>query len=561
MTGAGVSIRGLSFTHAHASAPALREISLEIAPGELVGIVGANGSGKSTLCLALNGVVPHLLPGERAGSVEIGGLDPAATTVREMARVVAMVFDDPDAQVSQPTVADEVAFGLENLGVPWDEMDGRIREALASVGLGGLEGRDPATLSGGEQQRLAIACAIAMRPSVLVMDEPTANLDPAGRAAVFEIAVRLNREDGMTVIVAEHDVEALAEHAGRIVMLDAGSIVMDGPPAEVFGRLATTGRRRRRRAGGDRAGRVARRWRGPRAAGHRRTGDGLARGGRVSDAPGPMITLRDVAFRYDRGGPLVLDGLDLEVPRGQVVGVAGRNGSGKSTLARLLNGLLRPTAGTVVVDGLDTARNPVQRMAAHAGYAFQNPNHQLFASTVAAELAFGPRNLGVAEAEVAARVAEAAARLGLDGVLERHPYHLERGARKLVAIAAVVTMRAPVLILDEPTTGQDRRTATMVRRLIADLAAGGTTIVCISHDMRLIADVADRLVVLDGGRIAVDATPRAVFADRAAMDRASLAPPQITRLALALGAGSGAWPALSVEEAADAVRRHRAGAP
>ena len=183
--------------------------------------------------------MPHLLPGERAGTVAVGGLDPATTTVREMARVVAMVFDDPDAQVSQPTVADEVAFGLENLGVPWDEMDGRIRAALASVGLAGLEARDPATLSGGEQQRLAIACAIAMRPSVLVMDEPTANLDPAGRAAVFEIAARLNREDGITVIVAEHDVEALAEHATRIVVLEDGSIVMDGPPAEVFGRLAT----------------------------------------------------------------------------------------------------------------------------------------------------------------------------------------------------------------------------------------------------------------------------------------------------------------------------------
>jgi energy-coupling factor transporter ATP-binding protein EcfA2 len=238
MAGAGVSIRGLWFTHAHAPAPALRDVSLEVAPGELVGIVGRNGSGKSTLCLALNGVVPLLLPGERVGSVVVGGIDPATTTVREMARVVAMVFDDPDAQVSQITVADEVAFGLENLGVPWGEMDGRIGSALSAAGLGGLERRDPATLSGGEQQRLAIACAIAMRPSVLVMDEPTANLDPAGRAAVFEIAARLHRDDGMTVIIAEHDVEALAEHAARIIVLDTGSVVMDGPPAEVFGRLA-----------------------------------------------------------------------------------------------------------------------------------------------------------------------------------------------------------------------------------------------------------------------------------------------------------------------------------
>lgn len=272
-----------------------------------------------------------------------------------------------------------------------------------------------------------------------------------------------------------------------------------------------------------------------------------------------IVALRGVSFRYGGSAPLVLDGLDLEVLRGEVVGIAGRNGSGKTTLARLVNGLLRPTAGTVVVDGLDTAHNPVRRMAGHAAYAFQNPNHQLFARTVAAELAFGPRNLGIAETEVAQRVADAASRLGLEDVLGRHPYHLERGARKLVAIAAVVTMRTPVLVLDEPTTGQDRRTATMVRRLISNLAADGTTVVCLTHDMRLVADVADRLLVLDGGRVVADAPPRAAFADRAAMDRASLVPPQITRLALRLGVGPAPWPALSVEEAVDALR-HRGDA-
>ena len=179
----------------------------------------------------------------------------------------------------------------------------------------------------------------------------------------------------------------------------------------------------------------------------------------------PMIAVDEVTYRYGRTGPAVLDHVSLDLPVGQVVGVAGRNGSGKTTLARLLNGLLRPTAGTVHVDGLDTARTSVQSLAAHVGLAFQNPNHQLFAPTVAAELAFGPRNLGVGETEIAERVADAAARLGLTGVLDRHPYHLERGARKLVAIASVVTMRTPILVLDEPTTGQDRRTSTVVARL------------------------------------------------------------------------------------------------
>jgi energy-coupling factor transporter ATP-binding protein EcfA2 len=238
-TGPAVSVRDLSFAHAGA-APALRGVSFEVRPGELVGIVGPNGAGKTTLCLSLNGVVPHLLPGDRTGEVRICGVDPASTTVREMARSIAMVFDDPESQLSQPTVADEVALGLENLAMPSTGMPARIGEALAAVGLAGLEARDPMTLSGGEQQRLAIACAVAMRPSVLVMDEPTANLDPAGGAAVLEIARRLCREDGLTVIVATHDVEAIAEHADRVLVLDAGAVVLDGAPRDVFTRLART---------------------------------------------------------------------------------------------------------------------------------------------------------------------------------------------------------------------------------------------------------------------------------------------------------------------------------
>jgi energy-coupling factor transport system ATP-binding protein len=233
-----VSIDRLTFTHTQDATPALRNVSLEVASGEFVGVVGLNGAGKTTLLLALNGVVPHLLTGERSGRVIVAGRDPASTAVRDMARDVAMVFDDPEAQLSQPTVADEVALGLENLGVPWAEMEGRIGEALGAVGLGGLAARDPMTLSGGEQQRLAIACAIAMRPRILVMDEPTSGLDPAGREAVFEIARRLNRENGITVIVAEHAVEALAGHADRIIVLEEGEVVLDGPPVDVFGRLA-----------------------------------------------------------------------------------------------------------------------------------------------------------------------------------------------------------------------------------------------------------------------------------------------------------------------------------
>ena len=264
----------------------------------------------------------------------------------------------------------------------------------------------------------------------------------------------------------------------------------------------------------------------------------------TADRPA-VLALRDVSFRYAAGAPWAVDRCTLDVPAGLVVGIAGANGSGKSTLARLMQGLLRPAIGTVTVDGLDTARTPVRRLAAHAGYVAQNPNHQLFASTVAAELAFGPRNLGLPAAEVEDRVADAARRLGLEDVLDRHPYHLGRARRKLVTIASVLAMRTPVLVLDEPTTAQDHRTSDVVGRLIRELRDAGTAVVCISHDVRLLADVADRLVVLDAGRAIADDAPRAVFADGAVMRQARLRPPQVTRLALRLDGPARPWAALS----------------
>ncbi len=234
-----ISIRGLTFAYEHGAVPALRDVTLDVARGEYVGIVGLNGSGKTTLALCLDGIVPQVLRGTWAGSVVVEGRDTALTPVRELARLVAMVFDAPELQLSQATAADEIALGLEHQGVPPDEMPGRIAEALDAVGLRGVDDRSPFELSGGEQQRLAIACALAVRPRVLVMDEPLGNLDPAGRLAVRGIVRRLNREAGVTVVMAEHDVEALAEDAGRIVVLDHGAVVADGAAAVVLGDLVT----------------------------------------------------------------------------------------------------------------------------------------------------------------------------------------------------------------------------------------------------------------------------------------------------------------------------------
>ncbi len=235
---AAISIRDLTVRYPGAPAPALRGVSVEIEGGAVVGVIGLTGAGKSTLLRSLNGIVPHLVSATMGGTLMVAGLDPVAGPVALLSSRVGMVLDDPDGQTSQSTVAEEVALGLESRGLPSDLMEARVAETLVQVGLGGLRDRAPMTLSGGELQRLAIACAIAVRPAVLVMDEPTGNLDPAGRAAVFELVHRLNRNDGLTVVIADHDIERLADRADRILVLHEGRLVADGPPEAVLGRPA-----------------------------------------------------------------------------------------------------------------------------------------------------------------------------------------------------------------------------------------------------------------------------------------------------------------------------------
>lgn len=267
-----------------------------------------------------------------------------------------------------------------------------------------------------------------------------------------------------------------------------------------------------------------------------------------------IVAIEGLRFSYPGGSGAALDGISLHVARGTVLGIVGQNGSGKTTLAKHLNGLLRPTSGRVVVAGLDTARHPVRALARHVGFVFQNPGHQLFARTVAEELAFGPRNLGVAPDEVDDRVASIAQALRLGDVLDMHPYRLPLPLRKLVTIASVLTMRPSVLVLDEPTTGQDHRTSRRITDAIEGVRASGTTVVCVTHDMTLLAAVGDRVVVLHEGRVAADGTPRAVLSDRGLMSQTGLRPPQVTALSLAMP-GRGDRPgALSIGELVDEIR-------
>jgi energy-coupling factor transport system ATP-binding protein len=274
----------------------------------------------------------------------------------------------------------------------------------------------------------------------------------------------------------------------------------------------------------------------------------------------PAILLRDVSLTYPGGSVPALDGVSLRVEAGEAVGIAGQNGSGKTTLAKLLNGLLRPTHGSVVVRGQDTARRSVQQMASVVGFVFQNPNHQLFASSVAAELAYGPRALGVEPTEVARRIAEGLAAFGLTAHAQTHPHRLSPSLRKLVAIAAVEAMRPAIIVFDEPTTGQDHQTAAVISRLIGRLRDGGSTVICVAHDMPLLAGLATRLVVMHEGRILADGRPREVFTDASVMARSRLRPPQVSRISLGVvgrAGQEGRLAALSVAELASELRATR----
>ncbi len=542
---AAVSVRGLTCTYAGASHPALADVDLEVPPGALVVVMGATGAGKSTLARCLTRIVPCFTPAEVRGDVRLCGIPVDGRRPGELAGTVGMVFQDFEAQLFSTDVTQEIVFGLEHTGVPPAEMPTRVRQALAAVGLAGFEARDPGTLSGGEKQRLAIAALLALRPRVMILDEPTTDLDPAGRAEVWQTLAAL-RAEGIALIVIEHD-PAAAAAADLVVLLEAGRVAARGTPAAL---LTDVGRCAR---AGVRAADVPRLFaalglRDPpldvaTAAARLRARGLVPRPPAPPEPPPrpPLLVVEGLTHVYPDGRRALAE-VDVAFGHGELVALIGRNGSGKTTLAKHLNGLLTPTAGCVRLSGRDIAGLPLERLAQQVGYVFQDPDHQLFAATVAEEVAFGPRNLGLASAEVEARVAEALAAVGLEG-RDVDPFLLDKGARQRLAVAAVLALRPEVLVLDEPTTGLDFAEQQRMLALLARLNAAGRTIIVITHTPWVIAEYAQRVVLLAGGRVRYDGPVREFFADPARVAEAGFEAPQVTRLGQHLGCTP-----LSVEE-------------
>ena len=455
-----IEARGLGFSHRGTETRQLADITCDIPAGSRVAVMGAAGAGTSTFAMTLNGLVPHHHPGDLYGQLRVAGIATHETTPPHLVRVVGLVSQNPEAQVMERLVIDDVAAGPANLGLDRDEVLFRARRALEEVGLAGLGDRETTTLSGGQLQRLAIAGALAMEPQILVLDEPTSALDPEGAATVRRIVADLSAA-GRTVVMVDHDPDAVAAWADLLLVLQEGKLAYFGAPGPFLDderRVAAAGIRPRHRC----------------------------RGGvpeRPEPETPPILEAIGLTHRYP-SGVLALDGVGVTIHRGEFVALLGGNGAGKTTLAKHFAGLLEPTSGTV--------RSHAERV----GFVFQNPDHQIFANTVFDEAAFGPRNAGLPDPEVAARAGRALERVGLGDFAGLHPLRLGRGDRQRLAVASALAMNPDVLILDEPTTGLDWRGTEALMGLLADLNRDGTTIVMITHDLPLAARHASRTVTL-----------------------------------------------------------------
>lgn len=510
--GAEVPVRLAHVTLRYGNSVALDDVTLEVCRGERVCVLGANGSGKSTLASVICGLLaPDEGDVELAGHAVCTGGVPDLAAYRDARRQLGLVFQNPDDQIVTSVVADDVAFGPENLGVPRAQISARVARELRRVAMEKYAHADPSRLSGGQRQRVCIAGALAMEPAVLVLDEPSSLLDVRGRAAIMRVMGRLAAVGATLVHVTHFMDEALA--ADRVVVMQHGHVALEGTPDEVFAAknaqvIEALGLEMPFEA------RLAVALRQAGAA-----GGAIAAPGTPSDekpaacvpAAEPLAILaRDLGFSY---GPdaQALDGVSLEVPAHATTAIVGQTGSGKSTLLRLLCGLEAADAGSLTVCGINAATKHGRRQVRRAvGYVMQHPERQLFAQTVAEDVAFGPRNQGLSAAEVERRVAHALDLVGLADRRDASPFELSGGQQRLAAIAGVLAMEPELLVLDEPTAGLDPRGRARLRALMADLAAHGVTLLQVTHSMEDAAR-ADHVVVLDQSHVLAAGTPAEVF--------------------------------------------------
>ena len=536
----------VSYMYPRSQGLALRDITLEIRRGEFLGLIGPTGAGKTTLCLTLNGIVPQFYGGRFFGHATVAGLDTLEHPISTLAQHVGAVFQDPETQLIATSVENEIAFALENIRVPRQEIRERISRALATVRLEGTEAKHPHELSGGQKQRLAIAAALAMQPDLLVLDEPTSQLDPIGTEEVFATVRQLNHQLGMTIVMASHAAEELAEYADRIALLSGGELVIVGAPEEIYAQVDLLEQHHLRPP--QVATTFYHIWKGRpdpaqvpvRLLPALQQLDALhsecrprtpeAPVGPAAHAGSPLLLVKGLRHVYPDGTE-ALKGVSLDVHEGEYVLIVGQNGAGKTTLVKHFLSLLLPTAGVVEIGGVDSRQLAVSDLARRIGYIAQNPDSQIFGTTVDEEVSFALSNLGYAKDEVEARTAESLAAMGLLEARDRHPLSLAKGDRARIVIAAILAMQPDTIIFDEPTTGQDYRGARYILDISRELHQMGKTVIVITHHLYLMPDYAERVIVMGKGTILLDAPIREAYHQVDLLRSTFLSPPQAVLLA------------------------------
>ncbi len=511
-------VENLSFRYRDRTGAAIHDISFTANAGEILLIAGASGCGKTTLIRAVNGLIPRSYKGEMNGRVLIHGEDTAKWKLSQISQRVGTVLQDPERQILGTKVLNEVAFGLENLALPREEIIRRVDESLEHLRITDLRDRDTFLLSGGEKQKVALAGVLAMRPSILLLDEPLASLDPASAAETLD-AVRALADEGMTVLMVEHRVEdVLRIRPERVMYMSEGEIRYLG---EVRGLSKVVNYREVKLPAKDVVERAKQD--PPPAEINVLPGAASQKSGKEA-----LVRFEDVAFGYESDVE-VLHEINLEIQRGDVIAVIGPNGAGKTTFVKHAIGLLKPKSGRVLVNGKDTKDSSVAEIASTLGYVFQSPSHMLFAPTVREELAFGPTNLKHPKGEIEKEVKEALRIVNLSDKEQDPPLALSFGQQKRVSIAAILAMRSRILVMDEPTAGQDYQNYMNFMDAILQLP-GFEAILFITHDVDLAVIYANRVLLIADGRLVADGLPHDVLRDFPRLEACRVVPSSLLAL-------------------------------
>jgi cobalt transport protein ATP-binding subunit len=517
---------------------ALKGVSVSVSEGEVVAVVGPTGSGKTTLCKVLSGIIPNFgAYDDFKGNVTVDGKSTLGKRVGEISRSCAMVFQDYESQLFRTTVELEVAFGPENLCLSRDEILKRVRRSLELVGLVGLEKRYSFALSGGQKQRLAIASMLALQPKVLILDEATSDLDPRGKREVYAVVRRLLEEGAIrSLVMVDHHLDKVAEFADRVVLMDSGRVVMEGgtedvlsevdllrslglnppEPAELFHDLGLRSKPLPMKV-------EEALERMPALRNFRKPSEEEVNSRELA------VETEDLWFAYP-GGDWVLKGVNLTVRSGEMVGLIGQNGSGKTTLAQTIMGILKPRRGRIRLFGKDVTSQDLMERAVTVGYVFQNPDYQIFTKSVYEEIAYGLRARGMGEEEVRKRVEEVARMVGLSELLDEDPFFLPKAHRQRVAVASVLALNPKVVILDEPSTGLSPGETRALMDLARELNRKGTTFIIITHEMWVVAEYCNRVVLMSNGNVVLDAPTRKAFSMGDFIRKYEIEPPAVTEI-------------------------------